>query len=106
MESRSRSAKVAARAIAVLFLPFALCLSSFGLSPDRFAIASVVGADLRVRRHVDLQTGAAQPQSPETQIEAGKRVYLGSCSITYCHGAGGLGGRGPKLHDRDLTGDS
>src|SRR5262245_4707992 len=32
MESRSRSAKVAVRAIAVLFLPFALCLSSFGLS--------------------------------------------------------------------------
>jgi len=103
MESRSRSAKGAARAIAVLFLPFALCLSSFGLSPDRLAIASVVGADLRVRPEVDPQTSAAQPQSAESQIEAGKRVYLGSCSMTYCHGAGGMGGGGPKLRDREFT---
>jgi putative heme-binding domain-containing protein len=109
MESRSRSAKGAARAIAVLFLPFALCLSSFGLSPDRFAIASVVGADLRVRPglrvrpYVDRQTNAAQPQSAESQVEAGKRVYLGSCSMTYCHGAGGMGGGGPKLRDREFT---
>src|SRR6266542_3854470 len=104
MESRSRSAKGAARAIAVLFLPFALCLSSFGLSLDRFAIASMVGADLRVRPYVDLQTSAAQPQSAESQIEAGKRVYLGSCSMTYCHGAGGMGGGGetarPRIHRR------
>jgi len=109
MESRSRSAKVAVRAIALMFLPFALCLSSFGLSPDRFAIGSVVGADtqvrpgLRVRPYVDLQTNAAQPQSAESQIEAGKRIYLGSCSMTYCHGAGGMGGGAPKLRDREFT---
>jgi len=109
MESRSRSAKVAVRAIAVLFLPFALCLSSLGLSLDRFAIASVVGADLRVRPglrvcpYVDWQTNAAQPQSAENQIEAGKRIYLGSCSMTYCHGAGGMGGGAPKLRDRGFT---
>src|SRR5262245_53697986 len=109
MESRSRSANVAVRAIALLFLPFALCLSSFGLPPDRFAIASVVGEDLRVRHghrvrpDVDPQTGAAQPQSAENQIEAGKRAYLGSCSMTYCHGAGGMGGGGPTLRERGFT---
>src|SRR5262244_2799872 len=109
MESRSRSAKGAARAVAVLFLPFALCLSSFGLSLDRVAFASVVGGDLRVRPglrvrpYVDLQASAALPQGAEIQIEAGKRVYLGSCSMTYCHGAGGMGGGGPKLRDREFT---
>jgi putative heme-binding domain-containing protein len=119
MGSRSRSAKVAARAIVVLFLPFAVCLSSFGLSLDRFAIACVVGADLhvcpesgahrtavadtKVSPYIDWQTGAAQPQSAESQIEAGKRVYLGSCSMTYCHGAGGMGGGAPKLRDREFT---
>src|SRR5262245_66482563 len=98
MESRSRSVKIRARAIAVMFLPFTLCLSSFDLSLDRFAIARVVGADPRVRPgsglhtnagadtwvrpYVDLQTRAAEPQSAESQIEAGKRIYLGSFSNT------------------------
>src|SRR5262249_29823196 len=135
------------------FLPFALCLSSFGLSLnqdnkdwyippqrsqryagkdlslspsarlcalrgwtnvtwsdlDRFAIASMVVADLRVRPglrvrpYADRQTNAAQPQSADGQIEAGNRVYLGSCSMTYCHGAGGMGGGAPKLRDREFT---
>jgi len=82
MESRSRSVKIDARAIAVMFLPFALCLSSFDFLPG---------------------SRAAQPQSAESQIEAGKRIYLGSCSMTYCHAAGGIGGGGPKLRDREFT---
>jgi len=84
MESRSRSVKIASRALAVLFLPFALCLSSFDLS---------------------LRSRAAQPQSAERQIEAGQRIYLGSCSMTYCHAAGGMGGGAPKLRDREFTGE-
>ncbi|MGH9755713.1 MAG: c-type cytochrome [Blastocatellia bacterium] len=53
----------------------------------------------------DLSSGsrAAQPQSAESQIEAGKRIYLGSCGMTYCHAAGGVGGGGPKLRDREFT---
>jgi putative heme-binding domain-containing protein len=74
--------KIASRALAVLFLPFALCLSSFDLS---------------------LRSRAAQPQSAEPQIEAGQRIYLGSCSMTYCHAAGGMGGGAPKLRDREFT---
>ncbi|HEY7184085.1 MAG TPA: c-type cytochrome [Blastocatellia bacterium] len=87
MESRSRSVKIVARARAILFLPFILCLSSSGL---------LIG---------DLSFGsrAAQPQSAESQIEAGNRVYLGSCSMTYCHAAAGVGGGGPRLRDREFT---
>jgi putative heme-binding domain-containing protein len=53
----------------------------------------------------DLSPGsrAAQPQSAESQIETGKRIYLGSCGMTYCHAAGGVGGGGPKLRDREFT---
>jgi len=74
--------KTVARALAFLFLPLTLCLSSFDLS---------------------LGSSAAEPQSAESQIEAGNRVYLGSCSMTYCHAAGGIGGGGPRLRDREFT---
>jgi len=74
--------KVAYRAIIFLFLAFAFYLSSFDLYPG---------------------SRAAQPQSDQNQIEAGRRVYLGSCGMTYCHAAGGIGGGGPKLRDRDFT---
>src|SRR5262249_17978455 len=50
-----------------------------------------------------LGSSAAEPQSAESQIEAGNRVYLGSCSMTYCHAAGGIGGGGPRLRDREFT---
>jgi putative heme-binding domain-containing protein len=82
MENRSRSVKIATRALAVLFLPFAICHLS-----------------------LDISTGsrAAQPQSAESQVEAGKRIYLGSCSMTYCHAAGAIGGGAPKLRDRVFT---
>ncbi len=43
------------------------------------------------------------PQEAESRIEAGKRIYLASCSMTYCHGVGGAGGGGPKLSDREFT---
>jgi putative heme-binding domain-containing protein len=82
MESRSRYVKIAPRALAVLFLPFAFCLLSFDISPG---------------------SRAAQSQSAERQIEAGRRVYLGSCSMTYCHAASGIGGGGPKLRDREFS---
>jgi len=82
MESRPRFVETAPRALAVLFLPFALCLSSFDLLPG---------------------SRAAQPQNADSQIEAGKRIYLGSCSMTYCHAAGGIGGGAPKLRDREFT---
>ncbi len=82
MESRLMSAEIAPRALAVLFLPLAFFLLSFDLS---------------------LGSSAAQPQSAESQIETGKRIYLGSCGMTYCHAAGGVGGGGPKLRDREFT---
>jgi putative heme-binding domain-containing protein len=82
MVSRSVSVKIVARVVAILFSAFTLCLSDFD-----FPIGS----------------RAAEPQSAESQIEAGNRVYLGSCSMTYCHAAGGVGGGGPRLRDREFT---
>jgi putative heme-binding domain-containing protein len=82
MVSRSVSAKFVARAIAIIFLPFTLYLSDFDFS---------------------IGSRAAEPQSAENQIDAGNRVYLGSCSMTYCHAAGGVGGGGPRLRDREFT---
>ena len=38
-----------------------------------------------------------------TRIEAGRRVFLASCSMSYCHGASGAGGGGPKLKDRKFS---
>jgi putative heme-binding domain-containing protein len=74
--------KIVARVVAILFSAFTLCLSDFD-----FPIGS----------------RAAEPQSAESRIEAGNRVYLGSCSMTYCHAAGGVGGGGPGLRDREFT---
>jgi putative heme-binding domain-containing protein len=78
----SRLASVKSVALAVLFMPFIICSSSSGIS---------------------IGTRAAEPQSAQSQIEAGNRVYLGSCSMTYCHAANGVGGGGPKLRDREFT---
>src|SRR5262245_24365356 len=82
MVSRSVSVKFIVRAFAILFLPSTLCLSDFDFS---------------------IGSRAAEPQSAESQIEAGNRVYLGSCSMTYCHAAGGIGGGGPRLRDREFS---
>ena len=83
MESRSRLVEVPRRAFAFLFFfSFAFCLSSFDLP---------------------LGSRAAQPQNAQSQVEAGRRIYLGSCGMTYCHAAGGMGGGGPKLRDREFS---
>ncbi|HKQ78880.1 MAG TPA: c-type cytochrome [Blastocatellia bacterium] len=82
MESRPRPVKAIPRAFVFLFLAFALCLSSFDLS---------------------LGSRAAQPQSSQNLIEAGRRIYQGSCGMTYCHASGGIGGGGPKLRDREFS---
>jgi len=82
MENRTRPVKAISRAFAFPFLAVGFCLSSFVPS---------------------LGSRAAQPQSAQSQIEAGKRVYLGSCGMTYCHAVGGVGGGGPKLRDREFS---
>ncbi|MBO0860318.1 MAG: c-type cytochrome [Chloracidobacterium sp.] len=87
MESKLRSVKILARASAILFLAFIFCHSSSYLSICNLSFGS----------------RAAQPQSAESQMEAGNRVYLGSCSMTYCHAVGGVGGGGPRLRDREFT---
>lgn len=43
----------------------------------------------------------AQDQS--ANIEAGRRIFTGSCSMGYCHGLGGAGGGGPKLAGRKFS---
>src|SRR5262249_60188291 len=76
MESRSRLVEVPRRAFAFLFFfSFAFCLSSFDLP---------------------LGSRAAQPQNAQSQVEAGRRMYLGPGRMTYCHHAGAMGGGGPK----------
>ncbi|MCI0664443.1 MAG: c-type cytochrome [Acidobacteria bacterium] len=46
----------------------------------------------------------ARPQpNLQANIEAGRKLYVGSCSNTYCHGITGTGGGGPKLKDREFT---
>ncbi len=45
---------------------------------------------------------APQPR-PQAQIEAGRKLFAGSCSNSYCHGSAGTGGGGPKLKDRDFS---
>ncbi len=82
MESRSRLVKVAPCAVALLFLFFAETLTTFDFP---------------------FTSRAAEPQSAQSQIEAGMRIYSGSCSMTYCHAAGGVGGGGPKLRDREFS---
>jgi putative heme-binding domain-containing protein len=42
-------------------------------------------------------------QDNRTQIEAGRRLFAGSCSNNYCHGSAGTGGGGPKLKDREFA---
>jgi putative heme-binding domain-containing protein len=42
-------------------------------------------------------------QDNKTRIEAGRKLFTGSCSNNYCHGSAGTGGGGPKLKDREFT---
>ena len=45
----------------------------------------------------------AAQQNSQASIEAGRRAFLASCSMTYCHGAEGVGGGAPKLRDRKYS---
>jgi mono/diheme cytochrome c family protein len=47
--------------------------------------------------------GRGQEPSPAERIEAGRRVFAGSCGMAYCHGTDGVGGTAPRLRDRDYT---
>lgn len=53
---------------------------------------------------VDFSAHARQDQ--KTIVEAGQRVFAGSCGMSYCHGFNGIGGGGPKLRDREFTATS
>lgn len=78
MESRSRT--ILRRSLASLLLLSAFCLLIF-----------------------DLPLGSAQAPNAGTQIEVGKRLYAGSCGMSYCHGSEGIGGGGPKLRGREFS---
>src|SRR5206468_1712329 len=46
-------------------------------------------------------TTAQQPD--QARIAAGRKIFAGACSNSYCHGSEGTGGGGPKLQNRNLT---
>src|SRR5262245_38603352 len=46
---------------------------------------------------------SAQSQNNRIPVEAGRRIFLGSCSMTYCHGNEGIGGGAAKLRDRNFS---
>lgn len=77
MESNARQSLNRRRMAFALLLPFALCLLPFVLQ--------------------------AQQQDQKARIEAGRRIFTGSCSTGYCHGLNGGGGGGPKLAGRRLS---
>lgn len=45
----------------------------------------------------------AQQGNASANIENGRRIFTGSCSMGYCHGLNGAGGGGPKLAGRKLS---
>lgn len=45
----------------------------------------------------------AQQPDQKARIEAGRRIFSGSCSMGYCHGLNGAGGGGPKLTGRKFS---
>jgi putative heme-binding domain-containing protein len=52
----------------------------------------------------DHSTGvSAAQQFDAAQIAAGKKLFVGACSNSYCHGNEGAGGSGPKLTGRSFT---
>jgi putative heme-binding domain-containing protein len=46
---------------------------------------------------------SAKSQDNKISVEAGRRIFLGSCSMTYCHGNEGIGGGAPRLRDREFS---
>ncbi len=77
----NRSNFILRRVLALVFFPLAICFLVTGHSG---------------------KSQAAQ-QTDAARIAAGKRIYSGSCGMTYCHGAEGAGGGGPKLRDREYS---
>ncbi len=73
-----------------------------GLSNVGSAINKIRLAVIILLAAVYLQpTTSAQDQS--ANIEAGRQIFIGSCSVGYCHGLGGVGGGGPKLAGRKFS---
>ncbi|MDQ3014152.1 MAG: c-type cytochrome [Acidobacteriota bacterium] len=77
MESNTRQFLNHRRLAFALVLPFAFCLLPFALR--------------------------AQQQDQKARVEAGRRIFSGSCSMGYCHGLNGAGGGGPKLAGRRFS---
>lgn len=54
--------------------------------------------------HTSLTSAQQEPPANSVaNIEAGRRIFTGSCSMGYCHGLGGVGGGGPKLAGRKFS---
>jgi putative heme-binding domain-containing protein len=52
--------------------------------------------------NVDAAVPGASSADANAQVILGTNVFTTSCSSSYCHGAGGAGGRGPSLQNRDF----
>jgi len=50
-----------------------------------------------------LAGGQGQEPAPGELVNAGRRVFAGSCGMAYCHGTDGVGGTAPRLRDREYT---
>jgi putative heme-binding domain-containing protein len=50
--------------------------------------------------------GRGQIAPADSMQEAGALLFETSCSSSFCHGAGGAGGQGPRLIDRNLTAET
>lgn len=53
--------------------------------------------------HTSLTFAQQEAHNPAANVEAGRRIFTGSCSMGYCHGLNGAGGGGPKLAGRKFS---
>ena len=53
--------------------------------------------------HTSLTSAQQEATNSAANIEAGRRIFTGSCSMGYCHGLNGAGGGGPKLAGRKFS---
>ncbi|MDX2044340.1 MAG: c-type cytochrome [Acidobacteriota bacterium] len=53
--------------------------------------------------HTSLTFAQQEASNPAANVEAGRRIFTGSCSMGYCHGLNGAGGGGPKLAGRKFS---
>lgn len=58
---------------------------------------------IRLLPFASAQHAPAARRDLPARIEAGGRVFLASCSMSYCHGAAGSGGGAPKLGGRKFS---